>query len=46
MHDKGFSLAGEDKERVVYTVACIAGISSGVVAAALEETTAGGELML
>lgn len=44
MHDDGFLLAGEDKERVIYTVACIAAISSGV-AAALGATTAGEELV-
>lgn len=27
MHDDGFLLAGEDKERVIYTVACIGAIS-------------------
>lgn len=44
MHNDSFLLAAEDKERVIYTVTCIAAASSGV-AAALGETTAGGELV-
>lgn len=45
MHDGGFLLADEDKERVIHTVACVAAISCGVVAATLGETTAGGNLV-